>query len=89
MPSSLGSIIGSSERLLGVMILLPPTPAFGNKQLMSNFSMKQKPTGILQAIAQVNRIKSEISYAKVMRQNHFAQQHGMHEPTNFACFIYN
>ena len=58
MPSSLGSIIGSSERLLGVMILLPPTPAFGNKQLMSNFSMKQKPTGILQTIAQVSRTKS-------------------------------
>ncbi|XP_072048734.1 uncharacterized protein [Amphiura filiformis] len=40
--SSIGSIIGSSERLLGVMVLLPPTPAFGNKQLMSNFSLKQK-----------------------------------------------
>ncbi len=54
--SSIGSLIGSSERLLGVMVMLPPTPAFGNKQLMSNFSLKQKPTGVLHSIAQVCEI---------------------------------
>lgn len=51
--SSIGSMMGSAERLLGVMVLLPPTPACGNKELMSNFSMKLKPTQVLQAVAQV------------------------------------
>ena len=55
-PSSIGSILGSKERLLGVLVLLPPTPAFGNQQFPGSLKMKTRPVDVLRGIAQV-RIK--------------------------------
>ena len=54
LPSSIGSILGSAQRLLGVLVLLPPTPAFGNKQFSSNLKMKVKPVDVLRGVAQVS-----------------------------------
>ena len=55
--SSAGSLLGSAQRLLGVLVLLPPTPAFGNRQLGSGLKMKAKPVDILKAIAQVRTFR--------------------------------
>ncbi|XP_033641711.1 dynein beta chain, flagellar outer arm-like [Asterias rubens] len=51
-PSSIGSILGSKERLLGVLVLLPPTPAFGNQQFPGSLKMKTRPVDVLRGIAQ-------------------------------------
>ncbi|XP_022099208.1 dynein beta chain, ciliary-like [Acanthaster planci] len=54
--SSVGSLLGSAQRLLGVLVLLPPTPAFGNSQLGSGMKMKAKPVDVLKTIAQSKNI---------------------------------
>ncbi len=58
-PSSIGSILGSKERLLEVLVLLLPTPAFGNQQFPGSLKMKMRPVDVLRGIAQVRFLRQE------------------------------
>ena len=53
LPSAIGSILGSATRSLAVMVLMPPSPAGGNKRLPSELKSSTRPVDILQTYAQV------------------------------------
>lgn len=53
LPTSLGGLVASVHHQLGVLILMPPTPAYGNARLTSEITQISNPTDILREYAKV------------------------------------